>query len=189
MIKRKSITTRTRFEIFKRDCFTCLYCGNHPPAVVLHVDHIVPVSKGGGCESENLATSCQSCNLGKSDVPLGNVSPSIKDTISVEVERVKQMRLYNKWLLEIKNAKDKDFRIVSDAMLTAEGEDCSKFVAAGNKAATIRALLKRLPYVEILEAIEIANSKFSFEYSQYKTFKYFCGICWRKVSIAEGRSV
>lgn len=46
-MKRKNISKGKRFDIFKRDGFTCQYCGKQPPGVVLHVDHITPVSKGG----------------------------------------------------------------------------------------------------------------------------------------------
>ena len=35
---RKQISARIRFEIFKRDQFTCQYCGAHPPAVILQVE-------------------------------------------------------------------------------------------------------------------------------------------------------
>jgi hypothetical protein len=62
---RKSIGKKVRFEVFKRDRFTCQYCGQSAPDVVLHVDHIDPVSNGGTNDVVNLVTSCQSCNLGK----------------------------------------------------------------------------------------------------------------------------
>lgn len=42
-IKRTSI--RTRFRILERDNFTCQYCGNKAPDVILHVDHKIPFSK------------------------------------------------------------------------------------------------------------------------------------------------
>lgn len=45
--KRVPISKALRFEVFKRDSFTCQYCGRSAPEVVLEVDHIVPVSKGG----------------------------------------------------------------------------------------------------------------------------------------------
>jgi 5-methylcytosine-specific restriction endonuclease McrA len=48
--KRKSISKKARFEVFKRDAFSCQYCGAHPPDSILHVDHIVPVALGGGNE-------------------------------------------------------------------------------------------------------------------------------------------
>lgn len=56
-----------RFEVFARDNYTCQYCGRKAPDVVLHVDHIVPVSKGGTDEPANLLTACADCNEGKSD--------------------------------------------------------------------------------------------------------------------------
>lgn len=62
---RKSLTKRTRFVVFKRDDFTCQYCGRKAPDVVLHVDHIDPVCNGGSNRMGNLVTSCQDCNLGK----------------------------------------------------------------------------------------------------------------------------
>lgn len=67
-----AVSTRTRFEVLKRDDFTCRYCGRKPPEVKLHVDHIVPVSKGGTDDFVNLVTACQDCNLGKSAKELTN---------------------------------------------------------------------------------------------------------------------
>jgi hypothetical protein len=64
------ISASRRFAIFQRDNFTCQYCGAKAPGATLHVDHIVPVARGGTSRPENLVTSCQNCNLGKSDGPL-----------------------------------------------------------------------------------------------------------------------
>lgn len=61
---------RLRFRILRRDKFTCQYCGKSPKTdetVVLEVDHIKPLAKGGTWDDGNLVTSCKSCNLGKSD--------------------------------------------------------------------------------------------------------------------------
>ena len=68
--QRKSLSKRKRFRIFKRDNFTCTYCGSQSPDVVLHVDHILPVSRGGTNKEDNLVTACDSCNLGKGVVML-----------------------------------------------------------------------------------------------------------------------
>jgi hypothetical protein len=65
MAVRKAMSKKLRFSIFERDNFTCQYCGKTPPDVMLNVDHIVPVSKGGTDDPENLRTSCFECNSGK----------------------------------------------------------------------------------------------------------------------------
>lgn len=56
--KRRSLSKKKRFEVFKRDSFTCQYCGAKAPDVVLQCDHIKPVSKGGTDDILNLITSC-----------------------------------------------------------------------------------------------------------------------------------
>ncbi|WP_446008353.1 HNH endonuclease [Candidatus Electrothrix sp.] len=63
MSNRKSLSKKLRFEVFKRDSFTCQYCGKVAPNVILEVDHIEPVSKGGSNELLNLITSCYDCNI------------------------------------------------------------------------------------------------------------------------------
>lgn len=64
---RKSTGKRLRFEVFKRDYFTCQYCGAQPPDVVLVADHINPVAAGGETTIDNLITACEACNQGKAD--------------------------------------------------------------------------------------------------------------------------
>ena len=54
-----------RERIFRRDDFTCQYCGVR--GVKLECDHVVPVARGGGHEETNLATACFACNRSKRD--------------------------------------------------------------------------------------------------------------------------
>jgi len=63
---------KLRFEVFKRDNFTCQYCGRNvkEDGIKLHCDHIIPKDKGGKDLPKNLTTSCEECNLGKGDVLL-----------------------------------------------------------------------------------------------------------------------
>src|SRR5947209_7084912 len=70
VVGRKALSKRTRFEIFKRDGFKCLYCGATPVQKVLRVDHVKPVIEGGSNDPSNLVTSCFDCNAGKGPVPL-----------------------------------------------------------------------------------------------------------------------
>lgn len=65
---KREISDRLRFKILMRDGFTCKSCGKSPMTelgVELHIDHIIPWSKGGETIPENLATKCKQCNLGK----------------------------------------------------------------------------------------------------------------------------
>ena len=67
----RNINARMRFKVLKRDNFKCCACGASPakdPSVELHVDHIVPWSKGGETVIDNLQTLCSKCNLGKGDM-------------------------------------------------------------------------------------------------------------------------
>ena len=70
---KREINDRLRFRIMKRDNFKCKYCGRSPainPKIILHVDHIIPWSKGGETTFENLQTLCSKCNIGKSNLRL-----------------------------------------------------------------------------------------------------------------------
>ena len=68
---KREIGLQLRFKVFKRDNFKCCICGASPakdPDVELHVDHIIPWSKGGETVYENLQTLCSKCNIGKSNL-------------------------------------------------------------------------------------------------------------------------
>jgi 5-methylcytosine-specific restriction endonuclease McrA len=89
---KRELSAKRRFEVFKRDNFTCQYCGrsvssedlpvlkkSNDPAldelmvqlklakygVILEVDHIIPLNRGGGDDMDNLVTACKDCNRGK----------------------------------------------------------------------------------------------------------------------------
>jgi 5-methylcytosine-specific restriction endonuclease McrA len=67
----RDVNLRLRFLVLKRDNFSCKICGASPakdPSVVLHIDHIIPWSKGGETVIDNLQTLCEKCNLGKSNI-------------------------------------------------------------------------------------------------------------------------
>lgn len=68
--QRSLMTNKLREHIKKRDNFTCRNCGNSvylEPNLLLEIDHIMPVSKGGCTVEENLQTLCWKCNRAKSN--------------------------------------------------------------------------------------------------------------------------
>ncbi len=64
---KSTISSKLRFDVFRRDKFVCQYCGACGPDVELEIDHIVPVSRGGTDDIKNLKTACFDCNRGKGD--------------------------------------------------------------------------------------------------------------------------
>lgn len=67
-MERAKLSDKLRYEVLQRDHHHCVICGRGAEdGVKLHVDHIMPVSKGGKTELSNLRTLCESCNLGKRD--------------------------------------------------------------------------------------------------------------------------
>lgn len=61
--QRKLMTKKLRDKIKKRDNYTCQKCGKYmPDEVGLHIDHIIPVSKGGKSVESNLQVLCSKCN-------------------------------------------------------------------------------------------------------------------------------
>jgi len=66
--ERRGISLGLRYKVFSRDRFKCVKCGNSPSSDInckLHIDHIIPFSKGGLTMFDNLQTLCENCNLGK----------------------------------------------------------------------------------------------------------------------------
>lgn len=59
----------TRDNVFKRDGFECVYCGDSNKKT-LTLDHVVPQSKGGPNTWDNLVTACKRCNNEKADLTL-----------------------------------------------------------------------------------------------------------------------
>lgn len=68
--QRTLMTKKLREHILSRDNYTCCNCGNSiqkEPNLLLEIDHIIPVSKGGRTEEGNLQTLCWRCNRAKSN--------------------------------------------------------------------------------------------------------------------------
>lgn len=67
-----------RFKVFRRDEFKCVACGRSvKDGIVLNIEHLHPLSKGGTWAIDNLVTMCFECNQGK------------KCTILTEREKIK----------------------------------------------------------------------------------------------------
>lgn len=96
---REPVSKSTRFEVFKRDRFTCQYCGAKAPDVILHCDHIEPVAAGGKSDIMNLVTACADCNGGKGARKLDDRSAVERQRAQIEEleERREQLEMMLKW--------------------------------------------------------------------------------------------
>ena len=156
--KRKAISKKTRFEVFKRDGFKCQYCGKCAPEVILHVDHIQPVSKGGENDILNLITACEDCNGGKSDRLLSDDSVMAKQRAQLEElnERREQLEMMLKWREGMKDIGEQALQAVKDAW----EEEISPFCLTETGIKGIKKLIREFPMQTILDAIEIASERY-----------------------------
>jgi len=168
---RKAISKKLRFDVFKRDGFVCAYCGATPPAVILHVDHINPVAKGGTNDIDNLITSCQPCNIGKGATELNSIPQSLSEKAKIVQEQEDQIKGYQQII------QSKKIRIEDEAIQIAEVLK-NDWIPNNSDFLSIKRFVEKLGYFEVEEAALIANSKFPYNLS--RSFKYFCGICINK---------
>lgn len=68
--RRKLITPRIRWKVLCRDNFRCVACGKSSQETILHIDHIIPISRNGKTELSNLRTLCGECNMGRGNLML-----------------------------------------------------------------------------------------------------------------------
>lgn len=156
-LQRKAIPKSVRFEVFKRDSFTCQYCGSKAPDVLLHVDHLIPVAAGGDNELLNLITACESCNLGKSDKALDDQSMLIRQR--EQVERLNERRQQLKMLLEWRDS----LASIEDDYVEAVQRELAKYSqlkANVHGVRMIRKWLKKYSLADMLEAIDTSFSQY-----------------------------
>ena len=160
--KREVISKKIRFEIFKRDKFTCQYCGKKAPDVVLNIDHINPVAKGGTNELMNLITSCFDCNNGKRDKKLDDSSVVEKQRKQLELlqERREQIELMLEWK---KSLSDFDNDVV-EMLVDYINSKITPLSLNENGKQRIVKWLKKFSTEQILDAIDISAK----QYLQYE---------------------
>ena len=85
-----AVTKRTRFEVLRRDNFTCRYCRSTEGE--LTIDHVTPVALGGTDDPDNLVAACRDCNAGK-----GSALPDAETVADVAADAVR-------WAAAVKRA-------------------------------------------------------------------------------------
>lgn len=173
--KRKNISIRLRFEILKRDKFTCQYCGANPPNVTLEIDHIKPVYLGGDNVPENLITSCSDCNKGKSKNPLTETILKVEQKIVLLKEKRKQYKEYIKLMKEFGDNKDSELDLIESIYISYFPD---YYLLDSFKLNSIRNFIDKLDIITVKDAMRIACSTVPHD---SQSLKYFCGICHNKI--------
>ena len=151
--KRKTISKKMRFEVFKRDAFTCQYCGKSAPEVIVEVDHITPVAEGGTNEMYNLVTACRDCNRGKGKRKLSNIEEAKKERkyLEEEQEKLEQAKMIIAWKEEVAGRKKYEVDKIDE--LIAMTTHCC---LSDSGIKYIRGLIDKFSFLEVYEAVEIA---------------------------------
>ena len=183
-MKREAIPKSTRFEVLKRDKFTCQYCGRSAPDVILEIDHIQPVAEGGDNAIINLITSCRDCNRGKSKTPLTDDTAIKKQKQQLDnlAERREQIEMMVEWRKELVAVEDSEIDAVNDVFLAFTDFELS---ATGRQ--NTRKLIRRFGVTEVLEATELAIGRYydGTEESWDNTFNKIGGICYNRKKARE----
>ena len=167
---------KVRFDVFKRDGFTCQYCGRTPPSVVLELDHMHPASKGGADRVDNYITACFDCNRGKGSDTLSNAPSAVADKLALLKEKRLQLQAFNQ-LIEEQEAEDNEGIAEVNEVFSDNFPGLSPTERFSQ--VTIKRFLGLLPRIKVKEAMALACSIKPDDAD--KALAYFCGICWNWV--------
>lgn len=184
---RKPISKAVRFEVFKRDKFTCQYCGVSAPEAILEVDHIKPVSKGGTNDLLNLVTACRDCNRGKTNRELSDNSAVMvqKKNLDEIQERREQLEMMLKWREMLAEETAKQVEVIDRLF-----ELNTNWSLADNGKKKIRLLIGRFGFGEVYTACEIAINRYynGSERSWDLAFGKIGGICYNRKKARENNA-
>lgn len=167
---------KIRFDIFKRDNFTCQYCGRKTPEIILELDHIVPRSKGGLDELHNLITSCYECNRGKGAEPLSKIKTrkDLKGDLYLLAEKELQLKEYYKLREKVEKRIRKEVSEIASYFFSKED---TAFAFPYER--DIKQFLKIFTKYDIMEAIDIARAKLP-RGDDRNRYRYMCGVLHTK---------
>lgn len=162
-----AVTKRTRFEVLKRDNYTCRYCRTTEGA--LTIDHVLPVALGGTDEPDNLVAACRDCNAGK-----GSTGPDEGTVADVSDAQMRWARAMQDAAAIVESQLEE-----SDSLVVAFEEHWPQFrTRPRDWENSIKSLHRAgLTQALMLDAITAALSAPNVD----RRFAYFCGVAWRHV--------
>ena len=174
-----TVSKRTRFEVLRRDNYTCRYCrsADNP----LTIDHVTPVSLGGTDDPTNLVAACQDCNAGKASTSLS--SSEVEDIKGDAIRWAAAMQQAATEAEAVMPRSPEDLqwfrRAYKDATFSSPPEDWNRSIERFMANGLTRELIER--------TILSASSKLR-DLAPEDRFRYFCGCCWGKIRDLRARA-
>lgn len=155
---RVAISKKVRFEVFKRDLFSCKYCGAKSPDVVLEIDHVIPIVDGGDNNILNLVAACFNCNRGKGKRKISDTSLIDRQRKQLEdiSEKREQMKMMLKWKEELSNLNEEQVDQI-DLLLSKKHP---KYGLSGSGRKKIFSLIKKHGLSIVYDATEESIRKY-----------------------------
>ncbi len=153
-----SVSLKIRFKVFQRDNFTCQYCGRKTPEVILEIEHVIPISKGGTDEEDNLTTSCFECNRGKGRNLLDTIlkDKDVHDETILLAEKEFQLAEYNYIKNKIRDRENKEIGELKNHFVNQFKENERGYALSEFPHSIVRQCLKTISYIDIFELIDTA---------------------------------
>ncbi len=173
-----AVSKRTRYEVLRRDAYTCRYCRSVDNPIT--VDHVVPVALGGSDDPSNLVAACRDCNAGKS-----SSTPDETTVADVSDDAVR-------WAAAMRQAARERAKARRPALAYVEkfdaawvkwtwGRDSHELPRPADWRQSVEAFhTAGLPVDELLEAITIATS--NQRVATDACWRYMCGVAWKKLT-------
>lgn len=182
MSKRTQITQALRYQVMRRDQFTCQYCGAQSPHATLQIDHVVPAALGGSNDPENLVTACAQCNAGKGK------SQADEATVAAVSERNLRWADALAEAAHIVRSGSGDYDGELDEFRDAwqrwrvNGTNETVPLPSGYRKSVVTWLSRGLDIDDLVELIPVAMEK---RLSNSDRFRYYAGCAWRRVEQIE----
>jgi hypothetical protein len=174
---------RMRWEVFRRDNFTCYYCGAKPPDVRLELDHVVPEALGGPDDNDpaHYVAACGDCNRGKSS---SNPDAPLVAAVAEDARRWAEAML----AAQVQMLEDAKGRTADRAQFDewwsgwsyGSGEARQGFPKDPGWELTVDQIVSAgLPLSILKDCISLAMTRE--KVLPDNKFRYMCGIAWTKV--------
>jgi hypothetical protein len=174
--KRKTLSKKMRFEVFKRDKFICQYCGRLAPDVILEIDHINPIANGGDNSILNLITACRDCNRGKGKRLLTESEELKKQQTQLQElsERKEQLEMMIEWRKELNDLHNQEVQAIADLFTDNVG-----YPVTEHGKENIKKWIKKYTFNEVWDSTEISIERYYQDTSDSaeKAFSYIPRIC------------